>query len=451
MSSNLNYFNQKIDVIDKVLLLLILSIPFFLATSIFMADFFGSISSLILIYIIIKNKNNKIFKSIKKEIIFFSFLYLIILISLIFSNYFKDSFLASFFYFRYFLVSLSIFYLLTKHDFLIKFFYNSILITLSLVITDAFIQKIFGYNLFGYKQQDILGDLAFVTSFFNEEKKLGSYLVRFTPLMLSLIYFVKGKKSFSINILILISSGIAIFFASERTALLLYLIIIFHFIIISKQKIRYLLLFIAFMITLFSFNEDLKNKYVYFSIHQLTNSTKDKNDTHNSLAKIDSENKIIRYYSEEHENLSYTSLIIFKNNFLLGSGVKTFYQECSHLSKKEKYKNIINKRNNKLICSTHPHNTYLQLLSDIGIIGFLMVSYFFLIISLSNIKILFNKQKNKNIYTNFYINIAIFVNILPLIPAGSIFNNWISIMLYYSIGFWLFFKNQINVSENIKS
>lgn len=166
MSSNLNYFNQKIDVVDKVLLLLILSIPFFLATSIFMADFLGSISSLILIYIIIKNKNNKIFKSIKKEIIFFLFLYLIILISLIFSNYFKDSFLASFFYFRYFLVSLSIFYLLTKHEFLIKFFYNSILITLSLVIADAFIQKIFGYNLFGYKQQDILGDLAFVTSFF---------------------------------------------------------------------------------------------------------------------------------------------------------------------------------------------------------------------------------------------------------------------------------------------
>ena len=34
---------------------------------------------------------------------------------------------------------------------------------------------------------------------------------------------------------------------------------------------------------------------------------------------------IIRYYSYEHENLSYTGLKAFQNNFLFGTGVKSFY------------------------------------------------------------------------------------------------------------------------------
>jgi hypothetical protein len=35
---------------------------------------------------------------------------------------------------------------------------------------------------------------------------------------------------------------------------------------------------------------------------------------------------------------------------------------------------------------------------------------------------------------------AIFVNIWPLIPSGSFFNNWISMFYFYPIGFYLFFK-----------
>ena len=37
--------------------------------------------------------------------------------------------------------------------------------------------------------------------------------------------------------------------------------------------------------------------------------------------------------------------------------------------KKINYLNFLN-RNNEITCSTHPHNTYLQILSEIGIFGF---------------------------------------------------------------------------------
>ena len=115
-------FKEKIEFIDKFLLIFITLIPFLLTTSIFLADLFSTISGMILIYIFFKKKVY-FFKIIKTEIILMIIFYLIILSSLIFTEYFKISFLASFFYFRYFLLSLSIFYLLNKYNFISMIFF----------------------------------------------------------------------------------------------------------------------------------------------------------------------------------------------------------------------------------------------------------------------------------------------------------------------------------------
>ena len=39
---------------------------------------------------------------------------------------------------------------------------------------------------------------------------------------------------------------------------------------------------------------------------------------------------MIRYYSKEHEDLSYAAYQIFKD-YLFGTGIKSFYQECNKL------------------------------------------------------------------------------------------------------------------------
>ena len=44
---------------------------------------------------------------------------------------------------------------------------------------------------------------------------------------------------------------------------------------------------------------------------------------------------------------------------------------------KSRLKIITTKRGNKLICSTHPHSTYIQILSEIGITGFLLILFIF--------------------------------------------------------------------------
>ena len=67
-------------------------------------------------------------------------------------------------------------------------------------------------------------------------------------------------------------------------------------------------------------------------------------------------NDKIRYYSKEHEDLALTAIVIFKNNYLNGNGVKTFHKTCSLYKEDEKQKGInyleFSNRNNKLVCST---------------------------------------------------------------------------------------------------
>ena len=244
-------FKEKIDFIDKFLLLLIISVPFLLATSIFLADLASSIAGIFLIYIFFKKKNY-FFKKIKTEIIFMVIFYLIILTSLLLTEFFKNSFLASFFYFRYFLLSLSIYYLLMKYDFFIRIFSYSLIFTTVIVLIDGFIQYFYGSNVFGY---DITGAITNdplsskrITGFFDQEKKLGSYLVRFLPLLLAVIFWHNKRENDLFVISLFLFIGSAIFLTSERTALFIYFIISIAYYLISKRK----LLFIFFLISIFT-------------------------------------------------------------------------------------------------------------------------------------------------------------------------------------------------------
>lgn len=74
------------------------------------------------------------------------------------------------------------------------------------------------------------------------------------------------------------------------------------------------------------------------------------------------------FFSAVHENYFITSLNIFKDNYFIGGGPKSFF----HLSQSKKY--MID----KFSASNHPHNFYFQLLAETGIIGFSFVLFFFI-------------------------------------------------------------------------
>ena len=71
------------------------------------------------------------------------------------------------------------------------------------------------------------------------------------------------------------------------------------------------------------------------------------------------------------------------------------------------------------------------------------VFFVFIKVLIANLKIILNKNKNDTIKSYYFINLSIIINIMPLIPSGSFFNNWISLMIFFSIGFWLYLRDKI--------
>ena len=119
---------------------------------------------------------------------------------------------------------------------------------------------------------------------------------------------------------------------------------------------------------------------------------------------------------------------MFKNYYIKGVGVRNYRIEC----KKEIYNYIGNQS-----CTTHPHHTYFQILSETGSIGFIFFSLFIVFILLKSFHFLINVYK-KRIEPNIPLGICLIIilaNFFPLIPSGSFFNNWLSTLYFIPIGF----------------
>ena len=102
-------------------------------------------------------------------------------------------------------------------------------------------------------------------------------------------------------------------------------------------------------------------------------------------------------------------------------------------------------------CNTHPHNYYLQILIETGLLGFIFLFsiYFYVIYrSFVNLTRLLKNQYfslTEVIILGFY-----FTQLWPVMQHGSFFNNWNSIILFLPMAFLLFFnEKKINSSSEI--
>jgi O-antigen ligase len=93
-------------------------------------------------------------------------------------------------------------------------------------------------------------------------------------------------------------------------------------------------------------------------------------------------------------------------------------------------------------CNTHPHNILLQFLSELGLVGFIffLVAFYFLIKKI--LFIIIKKIKGKNLLSNeyllFFTLLGLSLNLFPLFPSGNFFNNWLSVVFYFYVGFLIY-------------
>lgn len=415
----MNLFQKNESKIHKFFEYLVILIPILLITGPFLSDLSISLLSIYCLFIHKRYFRNE--KIIKYFIVYFFIFYILLIISSALAEDKILSFKNSIFYLRFILFSICFFYLLKNNErILLRLFFVLILCFLILIF-DGLFQSYFKINIIGLQiNEEYFGRR--VSSFFGDELKLGSYLTRLSPIIIGLGYFFfKDRKGFKIFLLLFIFfMEITVFLSGERTAFVLFNMILFLLLLLvnDTKKLSVLIIFVVSIVVtgLIVHDGPSKKRIINETIEDIIPNS------HNSEFVI-----INRQYHEHY----LSAFQIFKDNILIGVGPKNFRVVC----KQQKY------NFSQYTCSTHPHNTYIQLLSETGIFSFLLIFGLFLIVFFLLLKQLYFKMIKKTSYLNnleICILIHIFVSLFPLTPSGSFFNNWTSIIYYYPIAilFW---------------
>jgi O-antigen ligase len=339
---------------------------------------------------------------------------------------------SSFFYFRYGLFIAATVFLIQKIPNFIRFFGYALISMFIYCLIDGYYQFFFGTNLIGYSSLEESRLLLPL----DDRLILGGLLARLFPLIIGMFVLLYGNRKFNylyVGIL-LITTDVLIFLTGERTAFgLLIISTLFILFFISKFRLMRIITFIISILLV-----------IYFSFTNEQVIERNFNQTITQLG-LDSESEKINILSPQHENMFISAYKIFKERPIFGSGPDSFKILCGE----ERFDP------NPMSCSTHPHNTYVQILTEIGLIGFSMFIFFvgwiLFNVTLFIYKLFVLGHRSIDDYS-LCLYACIFLSIFPLLPTQDFFNNWISIIYYLPIGFLihtlLFNKDDQNEMAN---
>ena len=184
----------------------------------------------------------------------------------------------------------------------------------------------------------------------------------------------------------------------------------------------------------------VKNVFVAFNTKPGTQKNKDSQE--NSSASVEKKDKSSENYTKIKflNDRSYQSRLLlaaldtWKSNKIFGNGIKSFRIDCYMLQSRDlldessiyKEYNLAEEyaetRKNRL-CSNHPHNYYFEILTEVGILGLLVIlaiGLLFVFFVLKNFKS-FNKNSMEN-YILLAAIISLILEAFPLRSSGSVFS-----------------------------
>ena len=360
-------------------------------------------------------------------------LFVYILLCSFFNNisYYNDGsskdfyvFFKSLFFLRFLILYFVVKFLVKENIINFKYFFITSFICVTFVSLDIIFQLIFGFDVFGYESPS---DSRRLSGPFGEELIAGSFIQRFSLISLFLIpIFFKFKKNsntylFTIFFIFLYLTSLVL--AGNRIPLVFFILTISG-IAIFEQKLRKFLLpfiFTVFLSTFLVFNLNEFSRYHMLSFGEKIEQIVFPFSEKNLLTEEEKEkNEIHEFYTFEHQGKKYkmlnshlkefkTGYVTWLDKKILGGGIKSFKINCPKAK-------TIN-------CSSHPHNYYLEILANLGLIGFFIILFLFIAIFF---KIFIPKYFKKSHLNNFHLItpfiFLFFAEIFPIKSTGSFFS-----------------------------
>lgn len=314
-----------------------------------------------------------------------------------------------------------------------KNIFFSILLYSSIISMDILITYFFNINFFNFSNPELY------TGIFEDEQIVGSYLSKLLIIFFGFYFYLK-KNFFNFNdfiyfLLILVITYV-LALSNERRAIidLILSLILLNIFFFNKKNLIISILYLTIFFSITIIDKDIrdeiyKKSMLQFGFAKITTDTNFKGlnskprETATDQERFGILFKDTSITKNQYFAMYYTSYNIWKDNIFFGVGGQMYREEC----KKTKYE--YDNEYSKIRCNTHPHNIYLQILAELGLVGFTL---FILVIY----KVIYSNllNKRKNIIKIFLILFIVFL--IPL-PSGNIFSSWLGSIFWLTLGFLL--------------
>ena len=338
-------------------------------------------------------------------------IYFYLVANSLFSNYPEQSYERAIGFIRFPILIFAISFIFKAKKNSEKIIFGMWFAILAFLIFDLYYEVIFGHNLVGHQSpwKDRLSGMMF------EELKIAHLLIGFSlPTLFFIFESDKNIKKFIISIIVF---SIFLILTGERANTLKGLFVIFLSFLLYKNKFFqikkvYLFFFLIIFSVLIYSKPNIHQRYYL----EISNAWKNSNSSVFNLVKNSN-------YGPHYQ----VAWSIFQNYPIFGSGLKTFRIEC----RKKAYSEYSG-------CTTHPHQLYLEFLSEIGLVGFVLFVSFFVYILYRAKKYLVMNQNGAVLCSALYV----FALTIPLLPSGSFFT---------SFGATIFWINIAIITKSIKN
>ena len=278
-------------------------------------------------------------------------------------GYFQST-IKSLLFLKYFFLYLVLRFLIERKKINLKYFFITCGLSSIFVCFDIFFQFINGQDIFGYKA----GPGRKLSGPFGDELISGGFIQRFSIFTFFIIplFFSSVPKNF-LKILIpilFIIFFIGVVLSGNRMPAILFIFSIFLIVIFNNQTRKFFIPFVIILVlslgVLLKFSSNVRTNFdtFYSQVSEMIVIT----------AKGDFNNKNTPQYLKEFSSFYET----WKLNKYIGGGIKNFRLYC-HM-RQNKIPDV------KFICNMHPHNYYLEILTETGVVGLILILTIFLII-----------------------------------------------------------------------